>query len=309
MKSSGMRYNTIFIVLIWFFLFLVVVKGEESHPNVIVSKILTSKKSILQHASQSSQDQYIFLAFWDFDGTILKGDCSEGFEDNGHLAYKGLAQLLIESGYSKLYPSKDGTTEFLNDYHHMESLGKWLAYPYVLQIFRGAAYSDIEALSKNYFETVLRQYYFSASLEILKALEKNEIKSYVLSASAEMFVKASASTLGLPEERFHGIKQKIKNDRLTEEIVYPITWSEGKVEKLNQIVDEVSKQNPDKKVVILAAFGNSYTTDGPFMQYVKMQKLPNAAKPTVVMINGGETPATYKNLFIKVNQSEILGAY
>ena len=39
----------------------------------------------------------MFLAFWDFDGTILKGDCSEGLRQDGKPIYKGMVQLGIEA--------------------------------------------------------------------------------------------------------------------------------------------------------------------------------------------------------------------
>jgi len=46
----------------------------------------------------------IFLAFWDFDGTTMKGDCSEGLQENGKLIFPGLAQVAIEHGLSQIYP-------------------------------------------------------------------------------------------------------------------------------------------------------------------------------------------------------------
>ena len=89
-----------------------------------------------------------------------------------------------------------------------------------------------------------------------------------------------------------------------EELIYPVTWSQGKVEKLRAIVDKISKQHPDKQVVVLAAFGNSYSTDGPFLRYIVTQKLP-AGEAVAVMINGGNPPSEYGDLFIKVQQSQI----
>ncbi|MCX8124876.1 MAG: hypothetical protein N3F66_12050, partial [Spirochaetes bacterium] len=59
-------------------------------------------------------------------------------------------------------------------------------------------------------------------------------------------------------------------------------------------------------VYAIAAFGNSYHTDGPFLRYVAMQKLP-AGTPIAVMINGGTPPEEYKGLFHCVEQSHVIG--
>ena len=283
-------------------------RAEETHAESIISEIMNTRQTILSNAGKSSSNKFVFLAFWDFDGTILKGDCSEGMKSDGKWLYKGLAQLAIESGYSEIYPPKGGVERFWKDYRHMEhNIGKWLAYPFIPQMLRGTQLSDIHKLSGKHFRTVLSNYYFSSSIRMLKALEDGEVKCHIISASADVFVDAAAPTLGLNTERFHGIELRIRNGRLTEELVYPVTWSDGKTEKLISIVEETARRHPNKQVIVLAAFGNSYGTDGSFMKYVATQTLP-AGKPVAVMINGGDTPTAYRELFVQVQQSEIQSA-
>lgn len=285
-----------------------ITRAEETHPESIISEIMNTQQAILANAGESSSNKFVFLAFWDFDGTILKGDCSEGMKSDGKWLYKGLAQLAIESGYSEIYPPKGGVERFWKDYRYMEhNIGKWLAFPFIPQMLRGAQLSDIHKLSENHFKNMLSNYYFSSSIRMLKALEDSGIKCHIISASADVFVDAAASTLGLNPERFHGIEVRIKDGWLTEELVYPVTWSDGKKEKLISIVEETARRHPKKQVIVLAAFGNSYSTDGPFMKYVATQTLP-AGKPVSVMINGGDAPTAYRELFIQVQQSEIQSA-
>ena len=79
-----------------------------------------------------------FMTVWDFDGTILDGDCSEGLERDGRIIYPGLAQLSIESGLSALYPAKGGFAAFWREYSTLdERIGHWIAYPFILQMLRG----------------------------------------------------------------------------------------------------------------------------------------------------------------------------
>jgi phosphoserine phosphatase len=277
--------------------------AQEGHVDSIITHILNTRQQILAKSDKGAND-FIFLTFWDFDGTILNGDCSEGLQVDNKQIYKGLAQLAIENGHSNIYPVKGGFQTFWDHYKNMEhNIGRWLAYPFIPQMLSGAVLNEIDEMSRNHFETILKNYYFKSSLKILNTLEAIGIHSYIISASADVFVNAAAKTIGLDPERFHGIEVKIKNGVLTEELVYPITWADGKTKKLLSIIEKILDQNPGKKVIVLAAFGNSYSTDGPFMKYVAEQTLP-AGKPLSVMINGGQTPKNYGEIFIEVEQFE-----
>jgi len=202
------------------------------------------------------------------------------------------------------YP-EDEFDKFWTDYKYIEhNIGRWLAYPFIPQLLRGSSVDDIRYLSEKHFENVLRNYYYSSSLKILNTLEESDIRNYIISASADIFVEGAASSLGLAKERFHGIEIEIKNNMMTESLVYPVTWAEGKTEKLKSIVEKTNENHPGKKVIVLAGFGNSYNTDGPFMKYIAEQNFP-VGKPISVMINGGEAPDTYKNAFFEVDQSDV----
>jgi phosphoserine phosphatase len=300
--------NTLYIIciiLIGFYPSNLVESDIESHAEKIIHEIIRTKNEILDRL-RKKEDQCIFLAFWDFDGTLIKGDCSEGLNENEKLVYKGLAQMAIENTYSKIYPPPEGVNRFFDDYRHMEeNIGKWFAYPFIPQMLKECKVEDLEVLCRKHFDRKLKNFYFKSSIQILTALEYNGIENYIISASADIFVDAASETLQLPVERFNGIEVKIENGLITEKLVYPVTWAEGKTEKLISIVNKIKIQNPDKEVFVIAAFGNSYSTDGAFMKYVATLTL-SYGKTTVVMINGGELPEDYENLFILVEQSETM---
>ncbi|MBK1792060.1 HAD family hydrolase [Persicirhabdus sediminis] len=283
------------------------VTAGEDHTTQILSEIENNRQLVMEQAGPAGEDSYIFLAFWDFDGTILHGDCSEGLVDDGTVIYQGLAQLVIESGHSKIYPVDGGFDRFWKDYRHMEhTISEWLAYPFIAQMMWGADTAKLEDLCARHFREQMSPHYFSSSMEMMNHLESLGIKNHVISASADVFVTASAETLPIDRSRMNGIKLKINDGVLSEEIIYPVTWAEGKTTKLKEIVAEVEAANPGKQVVVLAAFGNSYGTDGAFMKFVAQQQLP-AGKATAVMINGGDEPAEYRGLFTCVQQTATQG--
>src|SRR3974377_1004994 len=78
-----------------------VLSAEEPDDSRILEQILRTRDAILKRAPDSP-DRPVFLAFWDFDGTILKGDCSEGLRSDAQTVYPGLAQVAIEHGLSQI---------------------------------------------------------------------------------------------------------------------------------------------------------------------------------------------------------------
>lgn len=96
---------------------------QEKHVDIIVSNILSSKAAIEHHIAKQSTGKSahpIFVTFWDFDGTILKGDCSEGYKENDRQIYRGLVQIAIEQNFSKLYKENEFDT-FSHFYEHLDT--------------------------------------------------------------------------------------------------------------------------------------------------------------------------------------------
>ncbi|MDD8046871.1 MAG: haloacid dehalogenase-like hydrolase [Verrucomicrobiota bacterium] len=281
------------------------VLGTEPHVEKVVARILQTRQAILAQLPDDTGRDALFLTFWDFDGTLLEGDCTEGLPDaaGDGSGYKGLAQACIEAGLSSIYPAEDGYSAFKADYGHMDhAIGRWLAYPYVGQMLRGAEVEAVRRVVDRHFEEAIRPFYYDASMKILRALEAGGVECHILSASIDLFVDAAASSLELPVGRFNGIELRITDGKLTEQIEYPITWADGKTERLQSIATALRGPQRDRAVFILGAFGNSYGTDGPFMKHVAAQQLP-VGKPIALMINGGTAPAAYQGLFWEVEQT------
>jgi phosphoserine phosphatase len=137
----------------------------------------------------------------------------------------------------------------------------------------------------------------ASSVKIIRALEHGGVQCHILSASPDMFVKGAAPSLGLPAAHVHGIEVRIRDGRLTEVLIYPVTWNVGKLERLRQIVAGAEQPPGRRKVFVLAGFGDSYGTDGPFLQFIATQRLP-AGEPTTVFYGEGAEPAEYKSLFL-----------
>ena len=277
--------------------------AAETHADAVVAQILENVAKI-----KSANPDAVPMAFWDFDGTIIRGDISEGFETvNGKPVklYKGLIERTIEAGLNTVYPAKGGWEQYWDrDYPRLNEIGRWLAWPYNAQMYHGQSEAALGAFCEAECEKVYRKWYFASSMKIWRALAKAGVENYVISASPEVFVRGAAKSLGIPSSRCRGIGVAIFGGRLTAKLVYPIPNGEGKVENLREFV--LARPNG----VAVAAFGNSYSTDGAFLRYVATQpSLPGGAKGTALMINGGKTVPGYTEHFITAYQSDTEGKY
>ena len=273
--------------------------AAEQHAKPLIQQVLANVKLI-----KAADPAAVPMAFWDFDGTIIKGDVSEGLEEKGELRFKGLVQRTIEEGFSFVYRPEDGWKRYREvDYPRLNEMGRWISWPFNAQIYAGTRVADLDAFCVREYDRVYRKWYFASSVAMLRALEKAGVENYVVSASPELFVANAASTLPLPRERLRGIRVHLSAGFVTTQIVYPLPMGEGKVE----LVRELVLARPHG--VAVAGFGNSYSTDGAFLRYIAAQpSLPGGAKGTAVMVNGGKVVPGYTEHFICVDQNNVLSS-
>lgn len=273
--------------------------AAESHVDEVVATVLANVAKL-----KAAQPDAVPMAFWDFDGTVIKGDISEGMYENepartGKQLYKGLVEETILAGLSTTYRGEAGWKQYSEvDYPRMNQIGRWLAWPYNGQIYAGTKACDLDAFCTQKVKDVYSKWYFSSSVAIWKKLEAAGVENYVISASPEIFVRNTAESLGVTRDRTHAIRIEIDGGRMTTRIVYPVPYGEGKVENIRRLI--LGRPNG----VAVAGFGNSYSTDGYFLRYIVTQHLPGGAKGFAMMINGGKEKPGFEGLFKLVRQDE-----
>lgn len=273
--------------------------AAETHAEALIARVLDNVAKI-----RAACPDAVPMAFWDFDGTIIKGDISEGFDFDAvrpENPYKGLVQRTIEEGLNTVYGRDGGWERYLRqDYPMLNRIGRWISWPFNAQMYLGQSEAAIEAFCEAECERVYRKWYFSSSMKIWRALERSGVENYVVSGSPELFVRGAAKSLGVPRERFRGVRVDVVAGRVTDRVQHPVPTGEGKVE----IVRELVCGRPGG--VAVAAFGNSYSTDAAFLRYVATQpSLPGGARGTAVMVNGGAARPGYTEHFVCVSQDEV----
>ncbi|MBX7057474.1 MAG: haloacid dehalogenase-like hydrolase [Leptospirales bacterium] len=280
----------------------------EAHAKQVLDEIEQTRLAVDRFARNGVQPcaspGCIFVAVWDFDGTILDGDLTEGLTRNGQTLYAGLQEELIGRGLSPRYAGPGAFERYRRDYLALENrAGYATAYGFTAQTFAGARVQDI-ASAGDQVRHRFPPHFFASSIAILRALESRGVHNYIISASPDFFVKRMATALALPPERVLGIALESRGDRYTDRIVPPIHWGPGKVQRIQMIVEQERAAAGAKEIFVLAAFGNSPHTDGPMLSWVRNQTLP-ARHAISVMINGDLGPRIPGVLY--VSQSATLG--
>jgi len=272
--------------------------AAETHADGVIAEILANVAKI-----KKADPQAVPMAFWDFDGTIIKGDVSEGLTEDGVQKFKGLQQLAIENGFSTCYPAQGGWERYRDsDYPRLNELGQWLAWPFNAQIFKGVESETLDRFSRRHFEETYHKWFFTSSVKIFKALKAAGVENYVISCSPDVFVRNAAESLGIPRSHILGIRVEEPAGRMSTRIVYPLPIAEGKIDSMRALV----ASHPHG--VAVAGFGNSYFNDAPFMRAIVTQtNLPGGAKGVAMMINGMKKRPGYEGLFITVTEDEVMG--
>lgn len=225
------------------------------------------------------------MAFWDFDGTLFEGDCSEGFPGGDGTLVPGLAETAVEAGFSRQYPAKGGFRKFWQDYQNLlRQEGHAAAYIHLAMAFSGAPVGALQAMAKREFQGRLRPWFFPEALHLWRRLEAGGVRCVVISASPDFFVKGAASVLGVPPGRLYGLRCTPGPDGLlTDHLEEPLSIGHGKADLLGKILTEAPDQSTGSRFAV-AAFGNDFFNDGPMLEAVAHTLLP-AGKPVAVLVN------------------------
>ncbi|MGC4016294.1 MAG: haloacid dehalogenase-like hydrolase [Luteolibacter sp.] len=262
----------------------------ESHVTAILQRVDATRQAILATGGPGGgpldPESCLFLCFWDFDGTILKGDCCEGHAEGGRMIYTGLIEEIIRAGLAKGYPASDqGVAKGIADYRRTErELGSGTAYAFLAQMLDGAREEDVHALAARHFRTAQMDHVFDSSFRIIEGLQAMGVVVHVVSASPDVFIQPIVAELGLDAACCRGIRTEIHDGRISSRLEHPVTYGSGKTAAVMEDVVRTRYEHPDKQVFILAGFGNSHHTDGPFLDHIAAQNLP-AGEPLAVMIN------------------------
>jgi len=175
-----------------------------------------------QFASQVKPNQ---VAVFDADGTLWKDDVGEGF----------LKWLIKHKKLANQDPSRD----YYGEYEKMCDVSHLQCYGYAVQLMAGMKESDVKKWSAEYFKAHFVKRVFQGQKKLIQTLQKKGAKVWIVSASHQWIVEAGAPYLNVPLKQVVGIRVKVNQGLLTNELIAPVTYRPGKVKAIQKFIGKV----------------------------------------------------------------------
>lgn len=161
------------------------------------------------------------VAVFDADETLWRHDVGEGF-----------LQWLQAQGELKIPPEEDAFARYLALCAENTTIG----YAYCTQVMAGMQEKRLKELAQTFFQEHFAQNVYSAQKALIKRLEQAGVAVWLVSASNQWIVDAGAPALGIAPERVVGVRLKVVDGILTDEIIPPLTYRQGKVEAIQKYI-------------------------------------------------------------------------
>lgn len=270
------------------------VEPPDARTRALIDDLLARRSA---HLARPGEAGTALAVFMDFDGTIIHGDITEGLAArDGSPGYPGLAETAIRAGLAHGYRGEAGYRAFLARYRALEEEDAGKSYAWLASLFCDLPEPesrDLDALVRRHFETVLRPWLFASSVAVIRELTAAGVEVHVVSASPHPFVLGARHVLPeIPVERLSGIdRRRDPRRRLLDPIV---NYAAGKTARVERVI-------AGRPVKVLGGFGNSWHTDGHFLEAI-VRRFDGLS----VMINGGKSPKPGHGL-LEVTQAALLG--
>lgn len=231
--------------------------------NCLRDLLPANAEEIIQNIACIKSQGFVPAAFFDYDGTIIDGDVTEGTVPLGNTqnpppTNPGLDEILIGLGYSSCFPS-GSFREFRHQYDTMYETNRAQGLALALTIFNGVSVRSIEKVVKETYKSAYAKYFWKTMAELLFCLANLGVVNIIITASPTIFVTQVQKYL--PINEVLGVDVAIIKDKLTNKI----TKLPYNLEKRRTIIDFLEK-NP--KIVPVLGAGNTVNGDYPFLSYL-----------------------------------------
>lgn len=155
------------------------------------------------------------IAAFDADGTLWDADAGETF----------FAWQIRNCGL-------DLPTDAWAHYRFLKSPDPRVAYAWLAQINAGRTLEQVRNWAKTCFAEHPDWPVFHSQKKLIDLLRSLGFEIYIVTASIKWAVEPVASLVGVDHDHVLGITTRIVDGLVTDEVVHPITWRQGKAEGL-----------------------------------------------------------------------------
>lgn len=197
--------------------------SETTETTVTPSRYLWSVQNQAAIDALLAQDLHGQVAVFDADETLWSHDVGEAF-----------LQWLIAEGHLVQTPPAEGVWQ-----HYLDlcAQDKMVGYPYAAQAMAGLSVTELQQLARTFFVQFQHNIY-PAQQRLIQALQGAGAEVWIVSASNQWIIEAAAPVMGVPVERVVGIRVAVEDGKLTDRVVAPVTYRQGKVEAIQKYIQQ-----------------------------------------------------------------------
>lgn len=163
------------------------------------------------------------VAVFDADETLWSHDVGEAF-----------LQWLIAEKHLVQTPPPEGVWA---RYEALCLQDKTIGYPYAAQAMAGMTEAELRRLASQFFQQFKHNIY-PAQQQLIQRLQAAGVKVWIVSASNQWIIEAAAPELGVPVSQVVGIRLRVNNGVVTDEVIAPVTYRQGKVEAIQRYIGQ-----------------------------------------------------------------------
>ena len=204
------------------------------------------------------------FAFWDFDGTLLRGDISIGKHSGEEDDYHGLVEEAVLHGLTRGYEGQEGLKQLWQDYTKKMAENYPLSHTYIADLIHKLSpenKSTLKAVADELMRTRIHHHFYPGSMEIMQYLSDRGVQHCIISASPHYLVEIGASYLPVKPAFALGVGC---DDHLPEPDRF-INCGEGKARRAGQVLKKASETGP---AVAVFSAGNYWSSDGAMLEWV-----------------------------------------
>jgi phosphatidylglycerophosphatase C len=156
---------------------------------------------------------------FDADGTLWKGDVGESF-------------FIWELDNKKFLPPQQAQAQQMWQAYTDKRLSErdmWIA---AATLQNGLRESDVQRWAASFFRANFQDRIFPAMQSAIANLQRRGVRVWIVSASHRWIIEAGADYLHVRRSNVIAISAKVKDGRITGEVINPVPFQAGKVEAI-----------------------------------------------------------------------------
>ncbi len=161
-------------------------------------------------------------AVFDADGTLWRDDIGERF-----------LQWLIKNRHLQ---GVDYSKDIYGEYEKMLEKDTGAAYAMATKLMNGINEKELIKWASDFFPSHFSSNVFPKQRELISRLQEAGVDVWIVSASNRWIVEGAAPHMGVSNDHVVGIQTEVKNGKLTDTIIPPVTYRQGKVDAIKKYI-------------------------------------------------------------------------